>query len=583
MKKNVLMFCCFISIRVIGQLPYTNPIYPIHKDSAVFVGTVTNYCNNNFDIKVNLYKPVGDNNLQRPVAIFVHGGGFTSHEDFNEYHMNVFAQEFAKRGYMGVSIDYREGHHLYPYGISFPQPEGLGVLATWEGNTFIYDTAESIRAIYRAQQDLKAVIRWVKGRHLIDSTSICKVFLGGHSAGAITVLTTAFMDKESEKPAQANALTNAPNPNWISDGFDWFGTWVVTQINGPQDKDDACYRQHNPGTFNYDAPACYTRPDLGQVDGTLFTSNGYTTKVMGVAGLAGAIGDTNILAGQTSPPLFLYHLPNDLVVNFNVAKPFIIMNDLLNPDPNSNWINLYGSNWINNKLNSMNYSAAKKFWVYDNGGNPLNTHDILPDDWIVADSVARFFAAVMDTSTVCGNVILPIAGTFNVSAAGRSAVKITWSEDPQAQIKYFILERSFDGINYFAVAQLNHTGLDHYQYLDAGFQKGINYYRLKTVYLNGTSKYSEIRTISFSLSTIQVYPNPARGSLRILFDNSFSGRSVVLEIFNHMGQKIRDINSIVNGAQPEIIDISSFPPGSYLLKVISNSNRIETHKFIISN
>ena len=103
----------FIFIEIThAQSLYTNPVFSIRKDSAVYVGTAPNYCGLGYDIKVNIYKPIGDFNTKRPVAICIHGGAFTSSEDFNEPLTNGLAQEFAKRGYVGVCIDYREGHHL---------------------------------------------------------------------------------------------------------------------------------------------------------------------------------------------------------------------------------------------------------------------------------------------------------------------------------------------------------------------------------------------------------------------------------------------------------------------------------------
>ncbi|MBL0145679.1 MAG: carboxylesterase family protein [Chitinophagaceae bacterium] len=411
---NVFYFL-FISISL-AQLPYTVPQYQIRKDSAVLVGTVTNYCNLNYDVKVNIYKPIGDNSINRPVAIFVHGGGLVSGEDFNEGNMNVFAMEFARRGYVGVSIDYREGVHLYPYGTGNPYPVGLGILANWDADASLYtaDTAEIYRAAYRAQQDLKGVIRFMKKRNVEDSTNTCRYFLGSHSAGSITVLNTVFLDNESEKPSQAGALANAANPSWRSDGFWWFGNWVVTQINGPQNRDNIAYRLHNPSPLNYGKAACYARPDLGSIDGSLHTDAGYDTRVLGIAPMAGALIDTNLLAIQTyKPAIFFYHIANDLVVPYNVDKPFGFKCDLLQPCPNSNWPKLYGSNFLNNKLTQQNYPAAKILWTYNNGGNTLNSHDILPYPVTVADSVAKFFAAVLDTCTTCPPKTILATTLFN--------------------------------------------------------------------------------------------------------------------------------------------------------------------------
>lgn len=384
------------------NLPYTSPIYAIRKDSAVLYGKAVNYCGNRIDLKMNIYKPIGDGNTQRPVAIFIHGGGFSSNTDFNEYHMNIMAQEFAKRGYVAASMQYREGHHKFAYGVGMPQPTGLGVFLDWTeiARAYVSDSAEVIRALYRAQQDTKAAIRFMKQNHLQDSTSTCNVFLGGHSAGAITALAAGLMDRDIEKSPLCRAVADAPNPNWTSSGFWWFGNYVITQINGPQDKDDLAYRTHNPAPFNYEAVSCYKRGNLGKIDGNLNTTSGYDASVKGVAALAGALLDTNIILGNRQPALFLYHVSPDYIVSFNVGYPFEFFNDLMDPNPGSNWPIGYGSNWIKAKLDRMQYPAAYKLHVVP---SLLGSHDILPNTWEVADSVAQFFARVIDTSSCNGS------------------------------------------------------------------------------------------------------------------------------------------------------------------------------------
>ncbi len=400
--KTLLSFSLFLLISNIvlfaQSLPYTQPIYAIRKDSAVVYAKALNYCGNRVDLKMNIYKPMGDNNTQRPVAIFIHGGGFSSNTDFNEYHMNVMAQEFAKRGYVAASIQYREGHHKFNYGVSFPQPTGLGVLLDWTeiARAYVSDSAEVVRALYRAQQDTKAAIRFMKQNHLADSTSTCNVFIGGHSAGAITALAAGLMDKTSEKSSLCNTIADAPNPNWTSSGFWWFGNYVITQINGPQDKDDLAYRTHNPAPFDYEAAACYKRSNLGKIDGSQNTTSGYDASVKGVAALAGALLDTNIISGPRQPALYLYHVSPDYIVSFNVGYPFEFYNGLMDPDPGSKWPIGYGSNWINSKLDRINYPAAYKLHVVP---SLLGSHDILPNTWEIADSIAQFFARVIDTSS----------------------------------------------------------------------------------------------------------------------------------------------------------------------------------------
>lgn len=408
----LLCFMLFGNDLLSQSLRYTQPLYAIRKDSAVKYGLATNYCGNRIDLKMNIYKPIGDGNTQRPVIIFIHGGGFSSNTDFNEYHMNVLAQEFAKRGYVSASMQYREGHHKFAYGVGLPQPIGLGVFLDWTeiARAYVSDSAEVVRALYRAQQDTKAAIRFMKQNHLADSSSTCNVFIGGHSAGAITSLAAGLMDRTNEKSSLCNAIADAPNPNWTSSGFWWFGNYVITQINGPQDKDDLAYLMHNPAPFNYEATSCYKRGNLGKIDGNLNTTSGYDASVKGVAALAGALIDTNIITGNRQPALFLYHMSPDNIVSFNVGYPFEFFNGLMDPVPGSKWPIGYGSNWIKSKLDRMNYPAAYKLQVVP---SLLGSHDILPNTWEVADSIAQFFARVIDTSTCTESTITNSLFSYN--------------------------------------------------------------------------------------------------------------------------------------------------------------------------
>lgn len=58
------------------------------------------------DLKLDLYQPKGDKLMKRPVVIWVHGGSFSGGSK-SEGPSPFLAEEFAKRGYVTASIDYR--------------------------------------------------------------------------------------------------------------------------------------------------------------------------------------------------------------------------------------------------------------------------------------------------------------------------------------------------------------------------------------------------------------------------------------------------------------------------------------------
>ncbi len=118
------------------------------------------------DLLLDLYQPKGDDVDKRPVVIWVHGGGFCC-GDKSEGTASEFATEFARKGYVTASINYRL---LAPNGCTGAQ----GV------------TAECYNAAIEATHDAQASVRWMRanaGKYRLDKKRIA---IGGFSAGAIT-------------------------------------------------------------------------------------------------------------------------------------------------------------------------------------------------------------------------------------------------------------------------------------------------------------------------------------------------------------------------------------------------------------
>ncbi|MGH2685220.1 MAG: alpha/beta hydrolase [Actinomycetota bacterium] len=114
-------------------------------------------------LTLDLYKPVDDSAAARPVLVWAHGGGFSTGDKDSTIAVTM-ATEFAKRGYVTASIDYRL---LAPPGCT--------------GATAERCTEAAIAAIHDAQ----AAVRWLRANfaeHRIDRRRIA---IGGESAGAI--------------------------------------------------------------------------------------------------------------------------------------------------------------------------------------------------------------------------------------------------------------------------------------------------------------------------------------------------------------------------------------------------------------
>lgn len=153
----------------------------------IVFGQNTTYTGANQSLKLDFYEPTGDTETNRPLIILAHGGSFIAGTS-QDMDVVSLCNSFAKKGYACASINYRLGF-------------------------FPFDSANAVRAVARAVQDMKASIRFFYkdskdgiNAYKIDTNNI---FIGGSSAGAITALHTAYLDRSCELNAYLTPATLA--------------------------------------------------------------------------------------------------------------------------------------------------------------------------------------------------------------------------------------------------------------------------------------------------------------------------------------------------------------------------------------
>jgi hypothetical protein len=149
-------------------------------DSAVNIryGEAMNIKNEMESLLLDIFMPSEDTMKKRPMVVFIHGGGFQNGNRkvaIAKRTINIF----VPKGYVTASISYR-------LGIEEPKSNK--------------DYAE---AMYRAQQDARSAIRFLKANATRWNIDTSQVFVCGTSAGAMTSLGLAYMD-ENEVPVDVN-------------------------------------------------------------------------------------------------------------------------------------------------------------------------------------------------------------------------------------------------------------------------------------------------------------------------------------------------------------------------------------------
>lgn len=153
---------------------------------------------------MDIFSPRGDTLSKRPAILFAFSGGFIKgsrhHDD-----MLAFCDSFAQRGYVTATMDYRIGMAADISSI-FGIPLNISV-----------SEINITRSMYRAIQDSRAAVRFLK--HNADNFGIdtTKIYLVGSSAGAFVALHNLYMDKSQEIPPLALASLSLGNLDTIGE------------------------------------------------------------------------------------------------------------------------------------------------------------------------------------------------------------------------------------------------------------------------------------------------------------------------------------------------------------------------------
>ncbi len=154
-------------------------------------------------LKLDVYYP-NNNATNRPVFMFIHGGGFTGGTKTKPEIIDM-ASYYASRGWVFVSVDYRTAEELITIAdmsseqlLNFYQ--GIAPQEWIEHALQGAETAkqfEQVIAMYMAQRDAKAALRWIVANSETYHINTDFISVGGASAGAITAITLGISDREN--------------------------------------------------------------------------------------------------------------------------------------------------------------------------------------------------------------------------------------------------------------------------------------------------------------------------------------------------------------------------------------------------
>jgi len=372
MKKIIIILLSVITTpSLLAQTPYTQPQFDYDSTFNIIYGTATNYAGGIDTLYLDIYKPVGDANCLRPIMLFAHGGAWVVDSKENES-MQYMSREMAKRGWVVANIDYRLGTNK---ATDYSANSFCSSIS--EPCAYICDSMEISRANFRAMQDAKGAIRFLKSRNLIDSTDIDNVFMAGESAGGFISLSTGFTKTVDKKPVACFAIGVAPTP----------------------DSDLAALSCFVAGND-------LTRPDLGSIEGNLHLG-AFNADLKGVGSFFGGAFNLSIFENTTNPPVvYLFCQGADVVVHYEYGPIFERIGAECYSGicpPYQDYPNAYGGKGINNYFTSIGLNSpvfqAEIVENYAANNNCTANGHAIDDPAIRLQNMVDFFAIEIANST----------------------------------------------------------------------------------------------------------------------------------------------------------------------------------------
>ncbi len=176
-KMLIVIFVFIFSQVTDAGTRYRDIVFPSAVSTKnIFFGSSMNIDGTNDSLFLDFYEPANDTLQLRPLVVCIHGGSLVVG---NRIEMSSFCADFAERGYVAATIDYRLG---------IESPKGVTTI---------------LEALLRGVQDAKAAVRFFRSKAAEYGIDTSQIYLEGSSAGSMVAVHYAYWN-EDEIPADVN-------------------------------------------------------------------------------------------------------------------------------------------------------------------------------------------------------------------------------------------------------------------------------------------------------------------------------------------------------------------------------------------
>jgi hypothetical protein len=182
------------------------------------------------------------------------------------------------------------------------------------------------------------------------------------------------------------------------------------------------------------------------------------------------------------------------------------------------------------------------------------------------------------------NIALPIVlGDFN-AVYSNGYTQLKWFTSAEYNTAFFEIERSADGINFTSIGKVSSKGYSNtrvdYGYADILAAKGLNYYRLRSVDVDGKFTYSKVVVVNseaVGISLLLIYPNPFGHKVQVKVESE-KAEEMQIRLINYAGAIVRVQNEKIKKGVNTIVvnNVANLGPGMYELQISTKSKTFST-------
>ena len=156
-------------------------------------------------------------------------------------------------------------------------------------------------------------------------------------------------------------------------------------------------------------------------------------------------------------------------------------------------------------------------------------------------------------------------------------VQLKWQTVLELNIGKYMVQHSTDAKNFVDVGTVNAIGsrANGYQFIDNNPADGTNYYRLESVDKDGSSSYSKVVSVQFTVNSNQltVFPNPSKDFVTI------KGNHITLvQVIDNIGRVIKTV-SLKDATNP-VLSVGGLRAGVYHLRIQIMGGEVSSTSFV---